>query len=234
MEFIFYAPVGSHVLEPGEEGGVYEGDEEYEEDGDWDEDGDDLDGSDRPRYVPRQVMRLWRRLARRSPHPDRTASLDSEPRGRLDKLDLWVVAALVVLILSMRVYRLDEPLQMHFDEVYHARSATEFLQDWRYNIPHDVDNIYIYEWTHPMLAKYAIAGGITLFSDDKVTATGDLDVTVKATLVQPRSATSPVADPNNPDASGTGARYGARYTTDTAGNHLIPSAYSPTLPSITS
>ena len=209
-EDVIPAPVGSHVLEPGEEGGVYEGDEEYEEDGDWDEDGDDLDGSDRPRYVPRQVMRLWRRLARRSPHPDRTASLDSEPRGRLDKLDLWVVAALVVLILSMRVYRLDEPLQMHFDEVYHARSATEFLQDWRYNIPHDVDNIYIYEWTHPMLAKYAIAGGITLFSDDKVTATGDLDVTVKATLVQPRSATSPVADPNNPDASGTGARYGDR------------------------
>ena len=25
-----------------------------------------------------------------------------------------------------------EPYQMHFDEVYHARTATEFLQDWRY------------------------------------------------------------------------------------------------------
>ena len=26
---------------------------------------------------------------------------------------------------------------MHFDEVYHARTATEFLQDWRYGEPHD-------------------------------------------------------------------------------------------------
>ena len=44
---------------------------------------------------------------------------------------------------------------MHFDEVYHARTATEFLQDWRYGISHD-----IYEWTHPHLAKYAMAGGL--------------------------------------------------------------------------
>ena len=42
---------------------------------------------------------------------------------------------------------------MHFDEVYHARTATEFLQDWRYGLSHD-----IYEWTHPHLAKYAMAG----------------------------------------------------------------------------
>ena len=43
--------------------------------------------------------------------------------------------------------------QMHFDEVYHARTATEFLQDWRYGLSHD-----IYEWTHPHLAKYLMAG----------------------------------------------------------------------------
>ena len=43
---------------------------------------------------------------------------------------------------------------MHFDEVYHARTAAEFLQDWRYGIDHD-----IYEWTHPHLAKYAMARG---------------------------------------------------------------------------
>ena len=41
---------------------------------------------------------------------------------------------------------------MYFDELYHARTATEFLQDWRYGEPHD-----IYEWTHPHLAKYAMA-----------------------------------------------------------------------------
>ncbi len=175
-------------------------DDEY-----WAEGEEYLEGPDRPIYVPGRVMRVWHRLARPSRHPDRSASLESEPRGRIDKLDIWVVVALVAVILSMRVYRLDEPLQMHFDEVYHARSATEFLQDWRYNIPHD-----IYEWTHPMLAKYAIAGGITLFSDDKVTATADLNVAVKAILVQPRTLTSPIADPNNPDAR-SGGRYGDRF-----------------------
>ncbi len=201
---------GFEPSEEAEEAEEYVDDEQYDEYEDWEEDVDYLDGPGRPQYVPHQVMRVWRRLARRSTSPDRTASLDSEPRGRLDKLDIWVVVALVVAVLSMRIYRLDEPMQMHFDEVYHARSATEFLQDWRYNIPHNVDGVYIYEWTHPMLAKYAIAAGITLFSDDKVTATGDLDVTVKATLVQPRTATSPTADPNNPDAADTGQRFGDR------------------------
>ena len=177
---------------------------------------DDSEEEDRPQYVPRRVMSLWRRLARPSTHPDRSASLDSEPRGRVDRLDLWVVVALVVVTLSLRVYRLDEPTQMYFDEVYHARTATEFLQDWRYDIPHD-----IYEWTHPMLAKYAIAGGITLFSDDKVTATGDINAAVKATLVQPRTATSPGADPNNPNAADPNARYGDRFFVATGSDVLV-------------
>jgi LysM repeat protein/4-amino-4-deoxy-L-arabinose transferase-like glycosyltransferase len=182
-------------------------------------DGDDdrayLTGPDRPVYVPGMVMRLWYRVARPSSHPDRSAALDSEPRGRLDKLDVWVVVALVVAILSMRVYRLDEPLQMHFDEVYHARTATEFLQDWNYQLPHN-----IYEWTHPDLAKYAIAGGITLFSDDKVTATGDLGVTIKDALVQPRTPASPLADPNNTSAQ-DGGRYGDRAFVATGSKVLV-------------
>ena len=33
------------------------------------------------------------------------------------------------------------------------------------------------------------------------------------------------------NASREGARYGARYTTDTGGNHLIPNAFSPTIAS---
>ena len=184
--------------------GVYDFDYTDEE-AEWVDEPGYLEGPDRPRYVPAWAMRLWHRLARPSTHPDRSASIESEPRGRLDKLDIWVVVALVVVLLSMRVYRLGEPQQMHFDEVYHARTATEFLQDWRYNIPHD-----IYEWTHPHVAKYGIAAGITLFSDDKVTATGALDSSVKDILVQPRTPTSPVADANNPDAQNTDARYGDR------------------------
>ena len=70
---------------------------------------------------------------------------------------------------------------MHFDEVYHARTATEFLQDWRYGLAHD-----IYEWTHPHLAKYAMAAGMVLWGEDDVAATSDLDVPVVAAAVEPR------------------------------------------------
>ena len=167
-----------------------------------------MDGE--PEFVPAFVMRIWRWLYRPSVMPDRSASLATEPRGRIDKLDIWVVVALVVVILSMRVYRLDEPAGMHFDEVYHARTATEFLQDWRYGIRHDVGGVTIYEWTHPHLAKYAIAGGLVVFSDDKVTATSNLGVTVKDAVVQPRIV------PSGPlqDASTTGGTTDARSNSD--------------------
>ncbi len=174
-------------------------DEEYE------------DESRRPVYVPRSVMRVWRRFAGPSSYPDRSPALDSEPHGRIDKLDIWVVVALVAAILCLRIYRLGEPRQMYFDEVYHARSATEFLQDWRYGIPHDIPGNYIYEWTHPMLAKYAIAGGITVFSDDKVTATNDLNVPVTDAYVEPRLEASPLANTGANDAfSNADNRFGDR------------------------
>ena len=70
---------------------------------------------------------------------------------------------------------------MHFDEVYHARTATEFLQSWRYGLSHD-----IYEWTHPHVAKYAMAAGIVAFGNDKVNATSELGVPVVAAAVEPR------------------------------------------------
>jgi hypothetical protein len=180
---------------------------------DWTAD-DYLDEGDRPDLVPAWLMSIWRRLFQPSSMPDRSAALNAEPRGRLDKLDLWVVVALAVAILSLRVYRLDEPLQMHFDEVYHARTATEFLQDWRYNIPHD-----IYEWTHPHVAKYAIAGGIVLFSDDKVTSTGQLGVDVADVLIQPRAPASPLADASNPSdpRASSDARFGDRIFIATGG-----------------
>ena len=69
--------------------------------------------------------------------PDRSKALDRESGGRLDRLDLWIVVVLVAATLGLRMFRLAEPYQMHFDEVYHARTATEFLQDWRYGYSHD-------------------------------------------------------------------------------------------------
>ncbi|MBI3750323.1 MAG: phospholipid carrier-dependent glycosyltransferase [Chloroflexi bacterium] len=100
---------------------------------------------------------------------DLSGALAHEAGGKLDKLDLWIVLVLVASLATVRIWRLAEPYDMHFDEVYHPRTATEFLQLWRYGMSHD-----IYEWTHPHLAKYAMAVGIMALGDDKTTATADL------------------------------------------------------------
>ena len=133
--------------------------------------------------------------------PDRTATLRHEGGGRLDRIDLWIVVVLVIGTMVLRTFRLDQPQQMHFDEVYHARTATEFLQDWRYGLSHD-----IYEWTHPHLAKYVMAAGIVLWGGDHVATQSDLGVPVVATAVEPRRIEDGAA---NATAGGTsGARAG--------------------------
>ena len=123
---------------------------------------------------------------------DRTASLVREGGGRIDRLDLWFLLVLVVATLCLRTFRLGEPMRMHFDEVYHARTAIEFLQDWRYGEPHG-----IYEWTHPHLAKYAIAEGIDLVGNNRVVAESDLGTAVRDAAIEPRwdvaEATAPGA-----------------------------------------
>ncbi|MGH2513666.1 MAG: phospholipid carrier-dependent glycosyltransferase, partial [Candidatus Limnocylindrales bacterium] len=125
---------------------------------------------------------LLRNLFDRRPRlADRSRGLWGERGGRLDKLDLLIMAVLFVGLLLLRLFRLDAPMEFHFDEVYHARTAMEFLQGWDYGIPHD-----IYEFTHPHLAKYAIAEGITYFGDNRVTATADLGGSISAVLVEPR------------------------------------------------
>ncbi len=103
----------------------------------------------------------------------------------------------------LRTFRLDQPQQMHFDEVYHARTATEFLQDWRYGLSHD-----IYEWTHPHLAKYLMAAGIVLWGGDHVETTSDLGVPVVATAVEARRI-DPVGA-NAPAGDTSGVRAGER------------------------
>ncbi|HEX3264591.1 MAG TPA: hypothetical protein VHR16_02885, partial [Candidatus Limnocylindrales bacterium] len=124
---------------------------------------------------------LRARLADAPIRADRSHELDRERGGRFDRLDLWVITLLAISMLVVRTWRLDEPYQMHFDEVYHPRTATEFLQDWRYGISH-----YIYEWTHPHLAKYAMALGLVAFGEDKVEATSRLQVAVTAAEIERR------------------------------------------------
>jgi hypothetical protein len=92
-----------------------------------------------------------------------------------------MLVILAISLMTVRMWRLDEPYQMHFDEVYHPRTATEFLQDWRYGLTHD-----IYEWTHPHLAKYAMAAGLVAFGEDHVSAESDLGVAVLDAVIEPR------------------------------------------------
>ncbi len=113
---------------------------------------------------------------------DCSRTLSTERGGRLDRLDVWLLVLVILGTLGVRLFRLAEPYQMHFDEVYHARTAAEFLQAWRYGDLHS-----IYEWTHPHLAKYAMAGGLVVWGGDHVEATGDLGDPVRAAAIEHRS-----------------------------------------------
>jgi predicted membrane-bound dolichyl-phosphate-mannose-protein mannosyltransferase len=140
------------------------------------------DRPDKPTVVEAGYLGWLRsRLFERPIRPDRSRGLHGERGGRLDRLDVWVVLVLLASVLTLRVWRLAEPYQMHFDEVYHPRTATEFLQHWRYGISHD-----IYEWTHPHLAKYAMAAGLVLLGNDQVSARSELGVPVRSAAIEPR------------------------------------------------
>ncbi len=124
---------------------------------------------------------LAARLSWGSLRRDRSALLRFELGGRIDRLDLLVLVVLVILTLTLRGYRLDQPVRMYFDEVYHARTATEFLQHWEYGQPHD-----IYEFTHPHLAKYAMAWGIRAAGGNEVTGSADLGMAAEDAVIERR------------------------------------------------
>jgi 4-amino-4-deoxy-L-arabinose transferase-like glycosyltransferase len=107
----------------------------------------------------------------------------AEPRRRLDRRDALILLALVLFALAFRLWRLDLPRSQHFDEVYHGRSATEFLSAWQEGWDRDV-----YEWTHPMLAKYLIAAGIVVADPNRVVGADPLGEPTAALAVAPRRA----------------------------------------------
>ena len=131
-------------------------------------------------------------MPRFSVRRDRSALLVGEPGGRIGRVDLALLAVVFLAALGLRTYRLEQPFSMHFDEVYHARTAMEFLQDWRYGMPHS-----IYEFTHPHLAKYAMALGIEALGNNRVVSTTDLGAPVTAAAIEVRW--SPPDAPNEYD-----------------------------------
>jgi Gpi18-like mannosyltransferase len=112
---------------------------------------------------------------------DRSAQLAGERGGRIDRLDVAALLLVFVATLGLRTLNLGQPYGMHFDEVYHARTGTEFLQHWRYGIQHS-----IYEWTHPHLAKYVMALGIDWLGNNRVVATRELGAPVRAAALERR------------------------------------------------
>jgi predicted membrane-bound dolichyl-phosphate-mannose-protein mannosyltransferase len=117
--------------------------------------------------------------------PDPADAYLREPTRRLDRRDALFLLALVAFALVFRLWRLDVPRSQHFDEVYHGRSATEWLSAWQEGWDRDV-----YEWTHPMLAKYLIAGGMVAADPNQVAGTDPLDVPSNALAVAPRRSAS--------------------------------------------
>jgi predicted membrane-bound dolichyl-phosphate-mannose-protein mannosyltransferase len=127
----------------------------------------------------------WLTSVRDYLRPDRSDPYLREPMRRLDRIDLAILVGLVVFSFLFRLWRLDTPRSMHFDEVYHARSATEWLADWEHGWKRDT-----YEWTHPMLAKYLIAAGIVFADPNKVVGSTDLDQPAAALAVSPQRTAS--------------------------------------------
>ncbi len=141
---------------------------------------------------------LRRRLARWTDvvplRRDRSAELAAERGGRIDRRDVLLLLLVFISALALRTLRLDEPRSMHFDEVYHARTGIEFLQHWQYGMPHS-----IYEYTHPHLAKYAMAGGIVLLGNNRVTDVDELSVPVSGAAIERRWSPPEAPDQRNGD-----------------------------------
>ena len=117
--------------------------------------------------------------------PRRVVIAKPEPRRTLTRIDLWLLILVTVSTLSLRGWRVGEPTHFQFDEVYHVRTATEFMQDWKYGEPHA-----IYEYTHPHLAKYLIALGLETFGAPRVDAQTTYATTIGAIAARPEDALS--------------------------------------------
>ena len=112
-----------------------------------------------------------------------TPAQQPAPRASLNRVDLWMIVVIAVTALSLRGWRVGEPTRFEFDEVYHVRTATEFMQFWRYDDPHA-----IYEYTHPHVAKYAIAAGLELFGAPRVDGRSEYGTSITAIASRPEGA----------------------------------------------
>jgi dolichyl-phosphate-mannose--protein O-mannosyl transferase/Gpi18-like mannosyltransferase len=71
---------------------------------------------------------------------------------KIDKNDWLIILGISVTSFLVRIFYLNLPEEMIFDEVYHARAAGEYLR-----------SINPFEWVHPPLSKLIISSGVWLF-----------------------------------------------------------------------
>jgi dolichyl-phosphate-mannose-protein mannosyltransferase len=70
----------------------------------------------------------------------------------LDRKDIWIIVAFLVGSALIKLWRLEMPPEMIFDEVYHARAGGEYVL-----------GMHPFEWVHPPLAKLLIAVGVLMY-----------------------------------------------------------------------
>ncbi len=81
--------------------------------------------------------------------------------------EIILLGLILFFTLSTRLFRLDYPSQMYFDEVYHVPAAM-MMSVGDFSRPFDAqqasyDGQNVADWLHPPLAKYFQAGAMSLF-----------------------------------------------------------------------
>lgn len=80
-----------------------------------------------------------------------------------------ILVIILIFAFATRIYKLNEPSDMYFDEVYHAFTARVMMAEDRakawewWNTPPDG---FAYEWTHPPLAKLGMILGMKVFGQN--------------------------------------------------------------------
>lgn len=83
--------------------------------------------------------------------------------------NFWRILALFLAISAgTKLVNLSEPKDFYFDEVYHAFTATYYLNDnpASYGLYHKAPPGKAVEWTHPPLAKLLMAGSMAIFGEN--------------------------------------------------------------------
>jgi len=91
-------------------------------------------------------IKLWQRIVHLN-----VKDLIPAPQP-LDWQDIKIIALFVVGSALLKLWRLEFPPEMVFDEVYHARAGGEYVL-----------GMHPFEWVHPPLAKLLIAVGVNVY-----------------------------------------------------------------------